>query len=85
MGIQERDYYLDRLRKRTSYEEKARFRVPASQESARTDSPEPSGGEYLEGMEPPGLRGARVHWSLKLVLLLLVFVTLLALRRVAKG
>jgi hypothetical protein len=79
MGIESRDYYRDWWRKRTGYQEKARFRVPAAEEGRATDDHAEAGGEYLES-GPPDPIGADLHWSLKLVVMLILLAVLLALR-----
>jgi hypothetical protein len=83
MGLESRDYYRDWWRKKTGYEEKARFRVPASQEGRGTDDHWDAEGEYLR-QGPPDPPGANLHWSIKLTVVLFLFVAFLALRQVFK-
>lgn len=80
MGMESRDYYVDWWRKKTGYRERAQFRVPAGEEGRTTDEDADAGGEYLRD-GPPDLIGVNLHWSLKLLVMLVVVVGLLALRR----
>ena len=87
--MESRDWYRDWWRKRTGYEERARFRVPAGQEGRATDDNWDAGGEYLSGGKKarhglPDLVGANLHWSIKLILMLCALVALLALRSALK-
>lgn len=82
MGIQDRDYYREWWQKKVGYIEKARFRLPASQDGRGTDDDAAAGAEYLP--PPPDPPGADWHWTLKLIFLLLAAVVILVFRKLLK-
>lgn len=83
MGIQERDYYIEHVRKQQGYVECADFRRPlAGSAGSPPDRPvDVVVDEVVPRRSPPDLIGADWHWSLKLLVWLAISVLVLVFLR----
>ena len=81
MALDQRDYFIDRIRKATGYRERAAFRVPLEGRATDPDA-DASLPAVLSG--PPPVPGVEWHWSLKLLALLVAFIVIMAARHLLR-
>lgn len=81
MAQDQRDYFIERMRRAAGYRERAAFRVPLE---GRATDPDADVSLPAALMEPPPPPGAELHWSLKVLVLLAAFILMMAVRRLLR-
>lgn len=83
MGIQDRDWYIEELRRRMHYRESAGFRRSKAPDSR--DAPFRQNSQDADGNRPGDLPGANWHWTVKLIALgWMLMMILMAIRYIGR-